>query len=236
MPSPSRGGGPAAMPKYQRIAAALRHEIEHAEHGPGGRLPSERTLAARYRVNRQTVRAALQQLREEGLIVTERRGTRSAVAMQPAGRGRALGGALQAYGVAPTGEVLAAYGVAPTGGVLPGYGAAPTGGALPGYGADRADRALTVDRHGETADRHGEAAERHGEAAVRGRAAERRSEVNELLPEDRPGWVDHVLPPVRPGGAGQGFPTEQHGGAADRPGRVAPAPAASPRAPSDGTA
>ncbi|WP_406186619.1 GntR family transcriptional regulator [Streptomyces sp. NBC_01006] len=79
MPSLTRDGGPAAaMPKYQRIAAALRRELERAAHTPGGRLPSERTLAARYQVNRQTVRAALQHLREDGLIVTERRGTRSA--------------------------------------------------------------------------------------------------------------------------------------------------------------
>ncbi|MGW4683748.1 GntR family transcriptional regulator [Streptomyces sp. NPDC004244] len=87
MPSPSRDGGPAAVPKYQRIAAALRQELEAAVHGPDGRLPSERTLAARYRVNRQTVRAALQHLREDGLIVTERRGTRSALpAPPPVGR------------------------------------------------------------------------------------------------------------------------------------------------------
>ncbi|MFK0258127.1 GntR family transcriptional regulator [Streptomyces sp. NPDC090445] len=83
MPSPSRGGGPAAVPKYQRIAAALRQELEDAVHGPGGRLPSERTLAASYRVNRQTVRAALQHLRDGGLIVTERRGTRSALPAPP---------------------------------------------------------------------------------------------------------------------------------------------------------
>ncbi|MEU6310998.1 GntR family transcriptional regulator [Streptomyces sp. NPDC047014] len=78
MPSPSRDGGPAAMPKYQRIAAALRRELERAAHTPGGRLPSERTLAARYQVNRQTVRAALQHLREDGLVVTGRRGSRPA--------------------------------------------------------------------------------------------------------------------------------------------------------------
>ncbi|MER6201051.1 GntR family transcriptional regulator [Streptomyces sp. NPDC001586] len=79
MPSPSRGGGPAAMPKYQRIAAALRRDLERAARTPGGRLPSERSLAARYEVNRQTVRAALQYLREDGLVVTGRRGTRPAV-------------------------------------------------------------------------------------------------------------------------------------------------------------
>ncbi|MCX4695169.1 GntR family transcriptional regulator [Streptomyces sp. NBC_01408] len=76
MPSPSRGGGPAAMPKYQRIAAALRRDLDRAAHAPGGRLPSERSLAARYQVNRQTIRAALQHLREDGLVVTGRRGSR----------------------------------------------------------------------------------------------------------------------------------------------------------------
>ncbi|MFE9561686.1 GntR family transcriptional regulator [Streptomyces sp. NPDC006487] len=78
MPSPSRGGGPAAMPKYQRIAAALRRELDLTALTPGARLPSERTLAARYEVNRQTIRAALQHLREDGLVVTGRRGTRPA--------------------------------------------------------------------------------------------------------------------------------------------------------------
>lgn len=83
MPSPSRGGGPAAMPKYQRIAAALRGDLDRAAHTPGGKLPSERSLAARYQVNRQTIRAALQQLREDGLIVTGRRGTRPAAEPEP---------------------------------------------------------------------------------------------------------------------------------------------------------
>ncbi|MEU9303638.1 GntR family transcriptional regulator [Streptomyces sp. NPDC048269] len=86
MPSPSRGGGPAAMPKYLRIAAALRHELDHLAHTPDGRLPSERSLAARYQVNRQTIRAALQHLREEGLVVTGRRGTRSVTAAAAPGR------------------------------------------------------------------------------------------------------------------------------------------------------
>ncbi|MFD3539029.1 GntR family transcriptional regulator [Streptomyces sp. NPDC058662] len=80
MSSTSRGGGPAAMPKYQRIAAALRDELDRAASTPGGRLPSERSLAARYQVNRQTIRAALQHLREDGLVVTGRRGSRSVAA------------------------------------------------------------------------------------------------------------------------------------------------------------
>ncbi|MET9604349.1 GntR family transcriptional regulator [Streptomyces sp. NPDC006512] len=85
MPSPSRGGGPAATPKYQRIAAALRDELDRTDPASGGaRLPSERSLAARYGVNRQTVRAALQELRADGLIVTGRRGTRAASAASAA--------------------------------------------------------------------------------------------------------------------------------------------------------
>lgn len=83
MPSPSRGGGPAAMPKYQRIAAALRRELDLTALTPGARLPSERSLAARYEVNRQTIRAALQHLREDGLVVTGRRGTRPAFPAAP---------------------------------------------------------------------------------------------------------------------------------------------------------
>ncbi|WP_407835564.1 GntR family transcriptional regulator [Streptomyces sp. DSM 116496] len=83
MPSPSRGGGPAAMPKYQRIAAALRREIDLTALTPGAKLPSERSLAARYEVNRQTIRAALQHLREDGLVVTGRRGTRPAFPVPP---------------------------------------------------------------------------------------------------------------------------------------------------------
>ncbi|MET9464501.1 GntR family transcriptional regulator [Streptomyces sp. NPDC006544] len=78
MPSPSRGGGPAVMPKYQRIAAALRQELDRTALVPGGKLPSERSLAVRYQVNRQTIRAALQHLRDSGLAVTGRRGTRPA--------------------------------------------------------------------------------------------------------------------------------------------------------------
>lgn len=99
MPSPSRGGGPAAMPKYQRIAAALRQELDRTSLVPGAKLPSERSLAVRYQVNRQTIRAALQHLRDDGLVVTGRRGTRPAhqVPAQPAAP-------VPAPRTAPTGE------------------------------------------------------------------------------------------------------------------------------------
>ncbi|MFF2779149.1 GntR family transcriptional regulator [Streptomyces sp. NPDC058052] len=63
------------VPRYLRVAAALRDDLVRRAPAPGGRLPSERSLAQRYHVNRQTVRSALQLLREERLVVTDRRGT-----------------------------------------------------------------------------------------------------------------------------------------------------------------
>ncbi|MFG2640408.1 GntR family transcriptional regulator [Streptomyces sp. NPDC048370] len=66
---------PAAVPLYLRVAAALRGDLAERHIAPGSRLPSERSLAHRYHVNRQTVRSALQLLRDERLVVTDRRGT-----------------------------------------------------------------------------------------------------------------------------------------------------------------
>ncbi|WP_327256798.1 winged helix-turn-helix domain-containing protein [Streptomyces sp. NBC_01244] len=108
MPSPSRGGGPAAMPKYQRIAAALRRELDLTALTPGARLPSERTLAARYEVNRQTIRAALQHLREDGLVVTGRRGTRPAFPAGHSAPGSAPAAARASVPAAPAAPVPAA--------------------------------------------------------------------------------------------------------------------------------
>ncbi|KOG33116.1 MULTISPECIES: GntR family transcriptional regulator [Streptomyces] len=65
----------AEPPLYLRVAAALREDLAEARIAPGSRLPSERSLAQRYHVNRQTVRSALQLLRDERLVVTDRRGT-----------------------------------------------------------------------------------------------------------------------------------------------------------------
>ncbi|MGA5167223.1 MULTISPECIES: GntR family transcriptional regulator [Streptomyces] len=65
----------AALPLYLRVAAALRDDLTQRRIAPGARLPSERSLVHRFRVNRHTVRNALQLLRDERLVVTERRGT-----------------------------------------------------------------------------------------------------------------------------------------------------------------
>ncbi|MET9379474.1 GntR family transcriptional regulator [Streptomyces sp. NPDC002992] len=65
----------AVVPLYLKVAAALRSDLADRRISPGSRLPSERSLAHRYHVNRQTVRNALHLLREERLVVTDRRGT-----------------------------------------------------------------------------------------------------------------------------------------------------------------
>ncbi|MFF0752729.1 GntR family transcriptional regulator [Streptomyces sp. NPDC004267] len=76
MAEPVPEQGPRAeLPLYLRVAAALRDDLTHRRIPPGSRLTSERHLALRFHVNRQTVRSALQLLREEGLVVTDRRGT-----------------------------------------------------------------------------------------------------------------------------------------------------------------
>jgi DNA-binding GntR family transcriptional regulator len=55
------------LPRYRRIAAELRCQIERGVYPPGGRLPSEAALARRHGVSRETVRRALAQLRAAGL-------------------------------------------------------------------------------------------------------------------------------------------------------------------------
>ncbi|MFI5863981.1 GntR family transcriptional regulator [Streptomyces sp. NPDC051546] len=134
MPSPSRGGGPAAMPKYQRIAAALRRELDLTALTPGARLPSERSLAARYEVNRQTIRAALQHLRQDGLVVTGRRGTRPAFPV-PAQRPAAE---------FPAGHPVPGINPAAAPASVPAAQAAPAPVAAPTHSGDSAQAWLTL--------------------------------------------------------------------------------------------
>jgi len=69
-------------PVWQSIAAALRAEISEGRYLPGDRLPTEAQLAARFGVNRHTVRHALTPLVEDGLVRT-RRGAGAFVAAAP---------------------------------------------------------------------------------------------------------------------------------------------------------
>ena len=65
----------AQGPRLRQIADQLRREIEDGTRVPGSLLPSEPELAREHGVSRQTARAALQLLEQEGLaIVRPRRG------------------------------------------------------------------------------------------------------------------------------------------------------------------
>jgi GntR family transcriptional regulator len=62
----------AGQPFYAQVADALRGEIRGGRYGPGDQLPSERELQERFEVSVNTIRAALVQLRTEGLVVSHR--------------------------------------------------------------------------------------------------------------------------------------------------------------------
>jgi GntR family transcriptional regulator len=55
----------------QRVETAIRDMIARGELGPGGRLPSERRLAADLNAGRTTVRLVLARLAAEGLVRAE---------------------------------------------------------------------------------------------------------------------------------------------------------------------
>jgi GntR family transcriptional regulator, phosphonate transport system regulatory protein len=68
---------------WKSIADTLRSEIAGGQYRPGGKLPTELDLAARFGVNRHTVRHALGSLAEDGILHT-RRGSGAFVALKPA--------------------------------------------------------------------------------------------------------------------------------------------------------
>ncbi len=89
---------------WQAIADSLRADIAAGHHRPGERLPTEAQLAARFGVNRHTVRQGVAALVEEGLVVT-RRGSGAFVAARPVdyplGRRVRFGLSIRAAGRAP---------------------------------------------------------------------------------------------------------------------------------------
>ena len=70
------------MALWRAIADTLRAEIARGHWRPGHRLPSEAVLAARFGVNRHTLRQATQSLADEGLLYA-RRGAGVFVAATP---------------------------------------------------------------------------------------------------------------------------------------------------------
>ncbi|MDQ1627985.1 MAG: GntR family transcriptional regulator [Actinomycetota bacterium] len=80
------------LPLYDRVASLLLNDLEAEGARPGDRLPSERQLTERYRVSRVTLRSALRQLHERGVVdsspsrgwfVTDVKQQRDARAAQP---------------------------------------------------------------------------------------------------------------------------------------------------------
>jgi GntR family phosphonate transport system transcriptional regulator len=56
---------------WRQIANRLQHDIGAGVYPPGGRLPTEAELSARFRVNRHTVRRALEEMSRGGLVRVE---------------------------------------------------------------------------------------------------------------------------------------------------------------------
>jgi DNA-binding GntR family transcriptional regulator len=68
----SREGGPAALlsPLYRRVVQTLKQEIVSGVHPVDTQLPTESELQARFGVSRHTIREALRELRDAGLVAS----------------------------------------------------------------------------------------------------------------------------------------------------------------------
>lgn len=105
---PSRAEGVALWRQIQRV---LEREIATGTWEPGARLPTEHQLAERFSVNRHTVRRALAELEERGLLRVERgRGTfvHEHVIDYKVGRRTRFTENLSHQSRAPTGRLLSA--------------------------------------------------------------------------------------------------------------------------------
>ena len=60
-----------SRPLYQQLASLLRKQINSGELSPGDRVPTEAELSERYNTSRNTVRLALDVLRNEGLLTSQ---------------------------------------------------------------------------------------------------------------------------------------------------------------------
>lgn len=96
-------------PIWQTIATTLRAEIADGHYQAGDRLPTEADMARRFGVNRHTVRRALSDLVDAGLVHT-RRGAGAFVAAKPTdypiGRRVRFHQNLQAAGQTPEKQIL----------------------------------------------------------------------------------------------------------------------------------
>ncbi len=80
-----------STPKYHQLKKYLKEQIRRGELTPGAKLPSENELARQFRLSRHTVRQALSDLENEGLIQREQgRGTFCGRIPKPAGQNIAV--------------------------------------------------------------------------------------------------------------------------------------------------
>lgn len=70
------------QPLYVAVANTLQKEIEQGKHAVGSTLPTEEMLADRFQVSRHTIRQALRELKDQGLILA-RAGIGTIVRTQP---------------------------------------------------------------------------------------------------------------------------------------------------------
>ncbi|NEG90021.1 GntR family transcriptional regulator [Bifidobacterium aerophilum] len=62
----------AALPLYEQMTSALRQQIRSGALAPGDKLPTENALVDALHVSRTTVRQAMDQLVDEGLVIRHR--------------------------------------------------------------------------------------------------------------------------------------------------------------------
>lgn len=88
--TPYDRSGTTDRPLYRSVAARLLDELRDGSVPPGERLPGERQLAERFGVSRETVRQALELLRRDGLVTTDRRGSHATLPGLPVETSAAL--------------------------------------------------------------------------------------------------------------------------------------------------
>lgn len=68
-PAPLDRGAGVAL--WRQIGAAIEAAIRAGQHAPGERLPTEAELSGRFRVNRHTIRRAMEELETRGIVRVE---------------------------------------------------------------------------------------------------------------------------------------------------------------------
>ncbi|MBX7553238.1 GntR family transcriptional regulator [Streptomyces sp. NPDC004232] len=93
---------------YLEVVVRLRRAIADGVFPPGSRLPSEHVLAQEYGVSRNTVRRALEVLREDGLMASQQGARRTVLALprlQSFGELRSFSRWARSIGEVPSGRV-----------------------------------------------------------------------------------------------------------------------------------